>query len=262
MATIVITQVPELAKVSLAITFTNTAVTTCKVERRDPGMSWVPILGGSTVTCVAGKATIEDAEIPLDVEVTYRVTQVPPPSGSETGTATTTLASGGATWLKDPAYPTRNMMLREVTSLPELKFTSRAGVFSILDRPRPVVVAAKRSSWSGELTFHTSTDDERLRLYELLSRGQVLLLTTPANYGVGSVYLHVGDVEEERLGVVTEPTRRWTLPVTQVDRPASLSLPQQKMRWADVKSKYATWQALADTGMTWAQLLEKNPAEA
>lgn len=253
-----ITAIPDVtaSRVRLDIQM-NAAVTVVKIERQDPAAAWVPIRWGSNYTCVAGVPSppADDYEAPLDVEVTYRVTQVTP-TGSETATVKTILPSGGTTWLKDPGVPSRNVALREVKELPELTYVARSGVFAVIDRPRPVVVAAKRQAWTGTLAFTTSTEGERVRVYDLLSRGQVLLLTTPYDYGIGNAYIYAGDAVETRIGVVTEPSRAWSLPITEVDRPESLSLTPLTIRWVDIKNAYPTWAALAATGKTWNQLVE------
>lgn len=270
---VTVTTTPDTtqARIELGITFTNTAITACKIERKDPGASWVIIKSGTAYPCVAGKATVSDFEAPLDVDVTYRVSQVTP-AGSETLTTPAvrlnswppggpTGPNAGYTWLKDPAYPSRSVRLDEVTSLPQLTYPARSGVFGIIDRPKPVGVSARRQSWLGELKFTTATLAQRDRVNDLLSRGQVLLLSTPDGFGIGNQYVIVGDVVEDRIegAVVTEPSRAWTLPVTCVERPESLTLAPLGMRWVDVKTKYVTWDALTATGKTWNQLLEDTP---
>lgn len=265
MATVdVYTDTPTAAML-VDIAFDNTSVTACKVERKGGGQGWVTLAGGAAFALKTGAGMFVDFEAPFDrTDLTYRVSQVTP-TGSETGTSSwVTLDSDGHTWLKDPAYPPRNIRLDEVTSLVEQTYAARAGVFTIIDRPHPVVVAARRAGWSGELVFHTATDDQRTSVNDLLSRGQVLLLSTPERpwepYGLGNIYVHVGDVTCSRVtSLVTEQTRRWTLPLTAVDRPAALATMPPGFRWVDVKNTWATWQALADTGMTWNQLLEYKP---
>jgi hypothetical protein len=256
MVTITATPDTTTASIYLDIDFTA-AVTVAKIERQDPVSPWVPIRAGLNYQFVAGspKVPVYDYEAPFDVEVSYRVTQVTP-AGAETASVTTMLPSADQTWLKDPSFPSRNVLLREVTELPELTYVARSGVFAIIDRPKPVVVAAKRQAWTGTLAFTTGTDGERTRIYDLLQRGQVLLLATPYNYGLGNVYVYAGDATESRVGVVTNPTRKWSLPLTVVDRPESLSLTPLSIRWVDVKLAYPTWGDLAATGKTWNQLVE------
>lgn len=251
---------PALARIRLSINMGLNTITKILVDRKTSGESWVTLRAGASYASPGGIAAIDDYEAPFDTPVIYRATQVTP-VGATTGlSAWATLPSQQETWLKDPAYPTRNMRLDEVTSLEEMQFVSRAGVFAVIDRPRPVVVAARRAEWTGVLSLTTATDDQRIKMDDLLKRGQVLLLSTPKNYGIGNMYVHVGDVQQTRVTpLVTEPTRQWQLPLTAVDRPEAISTMLPGITWADVKAKYPTWQALTDTDMTWNQLLESTP---
>ena len=87
---------------------------------------------------------------------------------------------------------------------------------------------------------------------KLINRGEILLLSAPP----GNVYVHVGDVDEERiaLGDVTDWLRRWTLPVLVVDRPVSLTTTAPSERWIDVENTWLTWDDLYDANLTWDQL--------
>lgn len=254
-----ITVTPDLANARnvIDVQFVDTAITKCTIERRDPNSPWVYIRSGASMDCTAGHVVAYDFEPPFDVGVEYRAIQLTPPGTEQLVSAKTVLASRGSTWLKDPTFPSKSMRLLEVTSLPQLTYGARAGVFSIIDRPKPIAVAARRQSWTGELKFTTQSLAQRDRVNGLLERGQVLLLSTPGGYGIGNQYLHVGDVVEERLTeLVTEATRAWTLPITCVERPAALASAPLGMRWVDVKFKWPTWDALKATGMTWDELLE------
>lgn len=263
MATVDVTADALNARFSLAFQFAST-VTAVKIERRDPGAPWVTIRAGSSVATTAGAGSADDYEAPLDSLVQYRLTQVAP-AGAESITTQQiyTLPSNGCAWLKDPAYASRNQRLDEITSLTPTTRTARAGVFSVIDRPNPVVVAARRQGWTADLVVTTSTIDQREGMYELLSRGQVLLLSLPPLWGARNTYVHVGDVVETRLGLAANPSRSWTLPLTAVDRPSTLATMPQGMRWIDVQFKYATWQDLSDAvaadGLTWDQLMEMEP---
>lgn len=260
MATVTVTTDDSQASAEVTFTFTDTTVTAARVERIDEGSVATTLRASAALTFTGGAAVVVvDHEIPLDAWVYYRVTQLTP-TGSETGTsAWVAVASGGASWLKDPAFPSRSLRLDEVSSITELTRTARSGVFNILDRVEPVVIAARRSAPTGELVCFTATDDQRRSMLDLLSRGQILLLSTPHDYGLGNVYVHVGDVVETRVGLAMNATRQWTLPLTFVQRPLALGNAAMGMRWADVVYGYTSWSDLLATGMTWGQLLESAP---
>lgn len=246
-----------MAKITLTFSFTDPLIDVARIWRVGVNDSIATtIRGGDAFAFFAGaEISFDDFEVPLDTWVYYRIS-----GGDEEATSGwLAVASGGYSWLKDPGYPSRSLRLDEVTSIAELTRTSRAGVFNILDRPEPVVVAARRSAATGELVCHTSTTAQRQAMLDLLSRGQVLLLSTPAGYGFGNCYVHVGDAKEARVGLAMEQTREWTLPLTIVQRPLGLATQPLGMRWADVVYTYTAWSDLLATGMTWAQLLEASP---
>lgn len=258
MGTIIATASQSNAMVRLEMQF-NPAVTGVAVGRQDPEGYVELIRSGATVPLSGGFAVIYDYEAPLDSLVSYRATQVTPSSSTPETAASGSVRvySEGYTWLKDPGLPSRNIRLDEVEGIKDVVRPARAGVFHIIDRTHPVVVSARREGRQGDFTFTTATDAQSQELILLLSRGTVLLLQTPAGYGIGSIYIHVGDVTENRPGTLgAEPTRRWTLPVIMVDRPAGLATMPPGNTWADVDAAYISWQALYDTRMKWFQVAE------
>jgi hypothetical protein len=104
--------------------------------------------------------------------------------------------------------------------------------------------------------MHTLTDAQRRSMVDLLASGSVLLLQTPPAE-IGSIYIHIGDAGEERIGLVREQSRMWTLPITVVDRPAGLANANTTDRsWRKVRTTYLTWGDLIATGKTNQQLLD------
>ena len=260
MATIEATVDATNAKVTLDITFAPT-VNTITVGRRDPnGFTTLIRYGEAIPLDDAGHVLIEDHEAPFDVALHYLAVQVDPP-GSEQGQSQDVIVpSYGYSWLKDPGYPSMNIRIDVVTSIAQLDRPHRAGVFNILDRTNPIVVSARRSGPLGELVCHTLTDGTRTSLRDLLARGSILQLSTPAAYGFGSEYIHVGDTEEVRVGLAMRPERRWVMPFIVVDRPDGLSVqPTEEKTWQAVKETYASWAELTASGKTYQQLLEEGP---
>lgn len=252
----------------ITLKFTGwTGVKTVTVERRATGERYVPARSGLEFDLDVdaggnplGTGTLDDYEAPMDVPVTYRITQVDPVTVADpTVIGPYTLPSQGWSWLKDPALPWRNVRLDEVGNVAVETFASRAGVFDVIDRARPIVVAARRQDRTTELVLTTAAESQRQGMLNILSSGQVLLLATPAAYGWGNDYIHVGDVTETRLGTAAEPSRRWQLPLTVVDRPVSLSYRPARMTWADVVSDYPTWSDVIDDNATWSELIGSVP---
>ena len=259
MGTLVATFDDSLSRVSLVITFTNVAVTATKVVRIAPDGIETILRSGEKFSLAAGKGTIYDYEVPLDVPVTYKATQVTPVSGSPEvilSGAAQTMLSHGKSWLKDPGLASNNLRLDYVQGLPKLSRRARAGVFDVIDRTNPIVVSAKRQSATGDFTFTTLTQTDYEKMIKLINRGEVLLLSTPPAYGVGNVYVHIGDVDEDRIAIgdASNWVRRWTLPLLVVDRPLAITSTAPLERWSDVKATWATWNDLYAANLTWDQL--------
>jgi hypothetical protein len=250
--------IPDRAGVLVTIDFPGQ--TRVKVDRIGSSGFQSTILAGDSVQLAAGFGSIEDYEAPLDMAVYYIISKVIPVGSAIQTTNEVTVPADGLTWLKDPGYPSMNMTVPVVTSIEALLRPSKAGIFPILDRPNPIVVTGKRQSALGELILHTLTSGERRDMTALLARGTTLLLQTPAEHEFGSQYIHVADVVESRVGLATEPARRWQLPFVIVDRPEGLSAPSAINRtWQAVKDAYPTWAGLKASGLTWQQLLETGP---
>jgi hypothetical protein len=256
-----ITAVLDEAQAMAYVTVTMDApVAKVRIERVSAQGERFIIRGGNSVDLESGTVTLDDYEITMDTQFTYEATEVAPVAdGIVVTTAPMVLLSHGHTWLKDPAVPSRNFRVDEVENLAQMSREAQAGVFAIIDRRHPVVVAATRHGWEGDFVFHTATLDQRTALLDLLSRGQILLLSVPDGYGIGNSYVHVSTVIEERVtGVGLEQTRKWTLPMTMVDRPVTLASTPLPLRWVDVIYNWSTWaDLLADPDVpNWAALLQ------
>lgn len=255
------TPMPASGGVELLATFEPT-VTQITIGRHDPSGFVTLIRYGDRIPLNGGSVKVYDYEAPLDVPVYYTATQVSPagPPVQTYDSNVVTMTSGGQSWLKDPGYPSLNMTIPIITSIETLTRPIRSGMFTIIDRPAPIVVTSRRQTPMGMLVMHTLTDAQRISLTDLLARGTTLLLQTAPEYGFGSRYVHIGDVTESRVGLAMEPARRWELPFTVVDRPEGLAInPSIAKTWGAVKTAYATWGDLAAAGKTWAQLLEEGP---
>jgi hypothetical protein len=246
----------NMVDVILRLTTNVTAVT---VGRQDPSGFSALIRYGESIPVVAGYLSVSDHECPFDVPVSYVVAQAIP-VGSETGTSNVvTLASNGQTWLKDPTSPGRNLIIPVMTSMTGATRAAQAGVFTILDRANPVVVSTVRASMAATLTCYTLTDSQEQAMIDALGSGSVLLLSGPAAE-IGAMYIAIGDVGAEMVGLVTEPARLWTLPFQVVDRPIGVTSPNNVDRtWRAVKTKYATCADLTATGKTWQVLIDSGP---
>lgn len=234
----------DQAGVRLTVQYAVSATTTCIVGRVDPDGFTQLIRSGADVPLVSGGALMYDFEVPLDVPVYYVTGTSFDASGRLVVAATSnvvTVESHGYTWLKDPGLPSRNIRIDEVEDIPEVTRAARGGIFHIIDRTHPIAITSRREGRVGELHLITATAQQRQALVSMLSRGQILLLQTPDVSGFGSAYVYIGDVVESRVSVMAEQTRRWTLPITMVDRPVGLATSPLGANWETVKYTFSTW---------------------
>lgn len=195
-----------------------------------------------------------DYEVPLDAGFYYRAT-APDMPGYSAISPSYVLDSAGRTFLKHPGRPALNSSV-SVESAPDLARPVAQGVFDVLGRAQPVAVSMRRAAARGTLTLNTATESERAALLLLLDDGTPLLLATPEGYGLGNVYIAVGEVAEQRVtGTGYEWSRRWTLPFVIVDRPTGAALAVGNS-WADVLATHASWDAMLGAEGTWAGVLE------
>jgi hypothetical protein len=243
-------------RVSVNLTWTDPTPdpTTALVERVNQDGTVVPVRGADPATLVAGVWIGDDFEAPLDSTFYYQATSTEVP-GTVITSPTYTMASDGATWLRHPGRPLLNARVKP-TRGPDLVRPIELGVFDVLGRSRPIATSMLRRSERGELSLRTDTEAERLALLQLLQDGSPLLLSTPSGYGLGNLYLSVGEVQETRLTTYgKEPARLWSLPFTVVDRPAGGALAAGNS-WSDVLGSYSSWSQLQASEGTWASVVE------
>jgi hypothetical protein len=241
-------------RATVSLSWTSAPVpATATIQRVNASGTVTDVRGAELATLVAGEWTGNDYEAPLDEAFYYQATSTDRPGVTVTST-TYTLASGGHTWLKHPGLPYLNQVV-EVATAPDWARPVTQGVFDVLGRSTPIAVTLRRSAPRGELVLNTTTEDERLALLLLLDDGIPLLLQTPAGYGVGNVYVSVGEVTEARLTHLgATQARQWRLPITVVDRPVG-GVVAVGNSWSDALGAYASWSALQQAEGTWNGLL-------
>jgi hypothetical protein len=86
--------------------------------------------------------------------------------------------------------------------------------------------------------------------------GSPLLLRGPAGYGIPDRYMSVGDTTVSRgLRDHRIQIRAVSMPHVTVDRPSGPSTGVCGTRVKDLCDTYATWDAMAAAGLTWADIL-------
>lgn len=200
---------------------------------------------------------LDDYEFVPDVDNHYRV-RVYDSGGAllHTYTDHITPTLDGQVWLKDIARPFLNSTI-QIASAGDITRQSRTGLLTIVGRSLPVAVTDVRGGRAYELVIETSTADEATALEVTLSTGDVMYLQSPAGYPIPTGYYSVGDLSSSWRGLppVQQPTRWWTLPLTQCAAPDP-AIVGATTTWHAVVGGYATWADLADAVDTWADVAE------
>jgi hypothetical protein len=200
-----------------------------------------------------------DFEVPIESTVRYRVDLCYGDMSVDTGPESVDVRWVTAdAWLKDPANPDRNMVVT-VVDYAQQTWPLEPGIHRVLNRRTPVVVSDVRQAARGTLTLATLTDAEYWDLLEVTADGTPLLFQAPLSYGVGSMYVAVGNLVENRADRIASTfARTWALDLIEVDPPVSTS-PINLNRYADVLAVYATYQTLLDDNVTYLELLQGVP---
>jgi hypothetical protein len=200
---------------------------------------------------------IEDHEAPLEVPVSYYV-ELRSSAGAILSTRSTStvildLDDVNTAWLKDPGYPTRNMLVL-VQRAPDWQRPIEQSAYVVRGRRNKIVLSGVRQGLEGDLTVWTRSDADREALHELLDSGDVLLWQAAPGMGVSDMYVTVGQVTEARAGgTADDEWRAWTLPLTEADMPVTTGVNgpagrtwqdilAENSAWADLLTKYSTWQ--------------------
>lgn len=247
---------PDNGVITLALT--GAGVDTATITRTDAQGNIVAVRNGDPATITAGSWNGSDYEAPLDVPVSYRVTDVDSSAVLDT-TTTVTLASGGRFWLGHPGKPTLNItpVVREIQ--PGTR-KARSQNFDILGRTLPVGQSLRRASYSGTLVLRARDEDELWGINEILDDGHVLLMRAPATWpGYGSRYIQVGDAEVAQQIRVPDGRFTVTLPWTEVSRPVGLAEAAAGFTWADLGDGYASWLEVIAAYETWDDVVLDSP---
>lgn len=215
------------------------------------------------ITVATATLVVEDYEAPLGVAVRWY-------AEVRNGTdLTQTRAAGPVTlvhsdptevWVKDPGYPQRNLRIAASTA-PDWQRPITQAVHRVRGRRNSVVLSDVRGGLQGSLMVRTRSDDERLALHWVLDSGNTLLIQFAPGLGLEDRYYAVGEPTEARLvNYGQEPTRTWSLPLTEQDMPVTIGVSGSAGRtWQDVLTENTDWQEVLDSYETWEDVLLNRP---
>lgn len=236
---------------------------TLTITRTSPSGNVAGVRGAVAVAFSGTSFLARDFEAPLDTDLVYAVT-VYDAGGAQVGTASTAFRipySDCAAWLVDLARPTNSLQV-VVESLTELDYSVPSGIFRVLDRRAPVVVALPAYTPGTELVVLTTTELDRDKCRYLFGSGYPFELRTDPTQGVGNMYLAGSEYVEERfLSLGSAPERRFRVTAVQVDRPdPAVYVPLAPNNYANVKATYATYAALKAAVATYDALAYAYPS--
>ena len=146
-------------------------------------------------------------------------------------------------------------MTVNISDMSSYGYDTPTGVLTVLGRPEPVTVGQVRRAATGDVTFLTLNQEERDRLHYITASGHVLLLQSTQESGVGSMYIALMGVTENRvLPQRDEQERYFTVSYQEVAAPVGAGAPFST--WQDVIDQYPTWQAVIDANTSWFSLIE------
>lgn len=159
-------------------------------------------------------------------------------------------------WFKSPGLPATNTKVM-MEAPPKWQRASRSSTYAIVGRRNPVHVSGKRAGRTAQITLLVWDGHSNELFDSLLDSGLPALIQAMPGYGIdGNLYISVGDSEVESLtGTANEPGWRWTLPVTEIDRPAGGLQGSAGLTWQSITDAYETWEELFNAHDTWAQVL-------
>ena len=220
--TVTATAVPSTGRVTVVVTWTGALY--LNVYRVSGGT--VSQVRGASPISSPGSVTFSDPEAPLDTPVYYQVTS-PSYQYQTISSNTVTLASSGTSWLTHPNRADLSTQIW-VEFNPDKDRDIAQGVFPVLGRPKPIVrTDGVRKSPVYTLVCVTETQSAWANMLQLLNDGSPLLLRTPSGYPFDALtWMSIGNVTETPVSTkVSEFTRRWPLPVIEVDAPSTLDAP-------------------------------------
>jgi hypothetical protein len=209
--------------------------------------------------------TVRDFESAIGVPLTYTAFVVNAAGEqSPAASATVTVPSQGCddTWLTDIAAPGNTQKL-VIERMDELDYEAASGVHHVLNRRTPIVTSDIARTPSFELSVLTETDDERDKARATLGNGVPVLLRTPPENGIASIYFVVTEWKEQRIvNVATLQDRRFLMSCVQVDRPDPiLYVPLFIATYGGIRDAYDSYAELRASRDTYDDVLH-DPAGA
>ncbi|MEU3686981.1 hypothetical protein [Streptomyces narbonensis] len=217
-----------------------------------------------TVPTVYVPLVIEDYEAPLGTRVSYAIRWTNADGtvrSSSLFTQTITapvIPDPDYVWFKSPGNPALNTMVLMEAPL-KWSRAARSARYDVVGRKNPIHKSDVRGGRTAGLTILVWDPSSNALFDSLLDSGLPVLIQAMPGYGIeGNLYLAVGDSDVEQLSPDARvPGWRWSLAVTEVDRPEGGLQGSALTTWQSIYDGYATWEDLFDAHETWVTVLTK-----
>lgn len=202
------------------------------------------VVRGADHAVASGAFTVTDFEAPIGEVLSYTAETYDAAGVTSDlgGPANITLTSARA-WLSDPLDPTQATPVYVKSAEERVRAVDSVMLLPI-GASAPIMVSGVRQTGAGTIVLTTVTlaDTRTLRG---ITDGPVLLFRAPTTtWDLGTLFLGVGTIREDRRGKLAEGTRDFSLDYVVVQRPSPT-----------IAAPLYTWDVLAQTGKTWGQVL-------
>lgn len=251
-----VTPVLEHGRIKIVVT-ADAAADAVTVTARHPSGRQRIVRGIDKALLSGGSFIGWDHEAPIGVQMEYTATIWADPSVRLNDSAPFVATwDTEADWLKDPLEPARNVQV-SIEDIGEFTYETPTGFHTVMRRPDPIAIGEVRRAATGEIKLLTETTTDSDRIHYLTASGNVLLLQSSQESGIGNMYLALRGVKETKLSKLkTDTRRRFTIGYQEVASPAGD--PGGFLTWADAAAQYATWQSIVDAGFTsWLDFIER-----
>lgn len=223
--------------------------------------------GVDMVTLATGRMIWYDHYPSLGVETVYTVT-----NGSTTSTAATITVPPDLRqrfWLKSGVDPNLSQLVI-VTSIADVEYERHRGVFMPLQTSgasglrSPFIIEAGMSMRARPMTMWTANATTRDGILALIAAGELLVSFAP-EVQESDMWASAGSPKVTRHGRIA-PNVGWTIEteLTETTQPTASKLGNiiPGWGWDDVKSEWATWDAVKAANPTWLDLVKSGVTDA
>ncbi|MGW6754532.1 hypothetical protein [Streptomyces sp. NPDC055006] len=258
----------ELGLVTLTLNNVYATSNAITIERVDEDGNKSALRGYGVVYDKApytpGPIVVEDYEAPLGSKVWYAISMF---TGTASGNRLLTqrvdapvLADADYVWLKSPGIPALNTQVMMEAPL-KWSRASRSATFDVVGRKNPVHITSKRGGRTASATILVWDPADNALFDSLLDSGLPALIQAMPGYGIeGNLYVSIGDSDVDPLSPdAREAGWRWTLALTEIDRPEGGLQGSAASTWQTIMDTvaYATWEDLFNSHDAWTDVLTK-----